>query len=86
MRSRFTYVKNCPECEGNTQVINSREQEDGSIHRRRVCLECGFRFTTTEVESCMMEVVYPTEEIKALKEEIERLKNIINVAKGVLVV
>jgi len=34
----------------------------------------------------MMEVVYPTEEIKALKEEIERLKNIINVAKGVLVV
>ena len=84
MKSRITYVKNCPECEGETQVIDSREEKDGSIHRRRICVMCGHRFNTAELELCMIGPTDPLIEIEALKAELERLKKIINVAKDVL--
>ena len=40
----------CPYCgNGDTQVKDSRPTEDGSsIRRRRVCSDCGGRFTTFE--------------------------------------
>jgi transcriptional repressor NrdR len=40
----------CPSCASlDTQVKDSRPTEDsGAIRRRRVCLACGFRFTTFE--------------------------------------
>jgi len=39
----------CPSChQGETDVIDSREAEDGDIRRRRECKRCGFRFTTYE--------------------------------------
>ena len=38
----------CPECACATTVMETREQIDGSIRRRRKCLECGMRFTTME--------------------------------------
>lgn len=38
----------CPECGGTTTVIETREQSDGSIRRRRKCTKCGMRFTTME--------------------------------------
>ena len=40
----------CPYCaSGDTQVKDSRPTEDGSaIRRRRVCSDCGGRFTTFE--------------------------------------
>src|SRR5262249_51054893 len=40
----------CPSCASlDTQVKDSRPTEDSSaIRRRRVCLACGFRFTTFE--------------------------------------
>ncbi len=44
------YGARCPACskEGD-KVINTREVEDGNtIKRRRMCLSCGFRFTTYE--------------------------------------
>ena len=37
----------CPNCKGESQVIDSREVEN-SIRRRRVCLGCQNRFTTYE--------------------------------------
>ena len=37
---------NCPKCNGETKVINSRAAGN-MIRRRREC-ECGFRFTTLE--------------------------------------
>lgn len=37
---------NCPKCNGETKVINSRAAGN-MIRRRREC-ECGFRFTTYE--------------------------------------
>lgn len=38
---------NCPECESETKVIDSRKKP-GYIYRRRKC-ECGTRFSTREV-------------------------------------
>jgi transcriptional repressor NrdR len=40
----------CPKCgENDDKVIDSRQSRDNSsIRRRRVCLICGFRFTTYE--------------------------------------
>ena len=50
----------CPFCKGdNTQVVDSRESEEGDrIRRRRRCLSCDKRFTTYEtVELRMPQVV-----------------------------
>ncbi len=50
----------CPFCKGpDTQVVDTRESEDGeSIRRRRRCLTCDKRFTTYEtVELRMPQVV-----------------------------
>ena len=50
----------CPFCKGpDTQVVDTRESEDGeSIRRRRRCLACDKRFTTYEtVELRMPQVV-----------------------------
>ena len=40
----------CPYCnEDNTQVVDTRENEDGdTVRRRRRCLHCDKRFTTSE--------------------------------------
>lgn len=40
----------CPVCGGQLIVIDSRPTED-SIHRRRKCVECGYRFSTIEVDA-----------------------------------
>ncbi len=37
----------CPNCKGESQVIDSREAEN-SVRRRRACLNCQQRFTTYE--------------------------------------
>ena len=50
----------CPFCKGpDTQVVDTRESEEGdSIRRRRRCLSCDKRFTTHEtVEMRMPQVV-----------------------------
>jgi len=38
----------CPECYGDTRVIDVRESDIG-IRRRRECADCGCKFGTTEV-------------------------------------
>lgn len=38
----------CPDCWGKLRVVDTREQENGDIKRRRLCLECGRRYTTIE--------------------------------------
>lgn len=37
----------CPNCKGESQVIDTREAEN-SVRRRRECLSCRHRFTTYE--------------------------------------
>ena len=38
----------CPKCDAATRVYDSRDK-GGTQHRRRVCCDCGFRFTTFEL-------------------------------------
>lgn len=39
----------CPYCGfGDSKVVDSRATDEGSIRRRRECLQCGKRFTTYE--------------------------------------
>ena len=50
----------CPYCSGdNTRVVDSRPvDEDNSIRRRRVCDDCGRRFTTYEkIESIPLLII-----------------------------
>ena len=58
--STFQSSMKCPFCKGHdTQVVDTRESEEGdSIRRRRRCVSCDKRFTTFEtVELHMPQVV-----------------------------
>lgn len=37
----------CPKCNGDTTVLETRQRKDG-MSRRRMCIECGNRFSTME--------------------------------------
>ena len=39
----------CPMCGAETKVADSRSEPD-CVHRRRVCVECKYSFTTSEIE------------------------------------
>lgn len=85
MAKRFhTYVKTCADCGANTNIIDSREQADGTVFRVRNCPKCGFRFRTIEVEECLSNLTPLFDEIKDLKKEIERLRAIMLRAQEVL--
>jgi transcriptional repressor NrdR len=39
----------CPSCQGQSKVIASKENADGTaVIRRRECLSCGYRYITIE--------------------------------------
>lgn len=39
----------CPICGGKTKVIDSRS-EPSCVHRKRICVNCKYSFTTNEIE------------------------------------
>lgn len=41
---------NCPVCGGRT-VIRGTHADCESVHRRRICVDCGYKFFTSEYES-----------------------------------
>lgn len=43
----------CPQCGSGTCITNSRKTCD-EVRRRRECRECGFRFTTIEIEKDLL--------------------------------
>jgi hypothetical protein len=46
----------CPKCGRlKSSVIDSRIKSDGTIRRRRECLSCSTRFTTSEIQSDVLE-------------------------------
>lgn len=53
---------NCPKCDAETAVIDSRSAL-GTVRRRRQCEACGHRFTTREVNQ---------EDWEALREAVRR--------------
>lgn len=42
-------VMECPECSGNTKVLDSRKYA-GAVYRKRECKSCNFIFWTEELE------------------------------------
>lgn len=74
----------CPYCGGDTKVIDSRPSED-SVHRRRECLVCKERFSTTEIDMQMYEKLAKDtlSEIQVkVNETMDQIKN--NISKIVL--
>ena len=53
----------CPNCGGNTKVIDSRLQED-SVYRRRECMVCKKRFSTTEIDLEMYQKITKMEAVR----------------------
>lgn len=70
----------CPHCGGDTKVIGSRPQVD-SVHRRRECLTCKERFSTTEIDLQMYDKLV-SEFLDTIQEKVnetmERIKNDVN--------
>ena len=42
-------MRDCPKCLGKTMVIQTRENIKGETKRRRLCIECKFRYSTIEL-------------------------------------
>lgn len=59
----------CLACGGKTRVVDSRFRGDGSIRRRRTCLNCGHRHTTYEMSNDAWEAI--TRQQKALVIEMQ---------------
>ena len=74
----------CPFCSHeNTRVIDSRPAEDNnSIRRRRVCDECGKRFTTYEKIETIPLIIIKKDKGTRLKEELGRKPTVEEVAKN----
>ncbi|MEH2939043.1 NrdR family transcriptional regulator [Lawsonibacter sp. JLR.KK007] len=56
LRSMNHAARMCPICGEDSQVYNTREAADGTIHRKRRCPSCGARFSTVESFECMVPV------------------------------
>lgn len=78
----------CPSCGGDTKVIDSRSHED-SVYRRRECLVCKERFSTTEIDMQMYEKLASVSLLtiqEKVNEAMEQIKNNVNtfISKEVL--
>jgi transcriptional regulator NrdR family protein len=60
----------CPECNGESRVIDSRDTDEAR-RRRRVCLHCGHRYTTYEIHAAAYE------RLQMLKVDIEKVESVI---------
>lgn len=52
MPQKITFAQrtSCPRCEAAAlRVMESRPSHNGTVRRRKVCEECGYRFTTREI-------------------------------------
>lgn len=61
----------CPQCGGDTKVTNSRHDE-AEVRRRRECLECGYRFSTVEIDMDLYDKLMNTR-AKAVKQEVAKV-------------
>lgn len=64
---------NCPECGfGGVGCVDSRPK-NGTVYRRRRCLNCDYRYSTIEIS---------LEDMDTLKEKEKLLEEILNVARN----
>ena len=69
----------CPVCGGGTKVLDSRDSRGEEIRRRRLCNECGHRFTTRERVDGVLPRVCKRDE---RREEFQREKLVAAVQKA----
>ena len=63
---------NCPKCRsGNIDILDSRRHED-CVKRRRMCLDCGFRYSTIEIN---------VDEYKTMQEKVNFLHTLMQKVK-----
>lgn len=79
----YTYVKTCADC-GSKRILvtDSREADNGSIRRHRRCSECGYEFTTVEIEECISDLGGLLHDIDKLKKEKAALEERIYMIKA----
>ena len=73
----YTYVKNCPDCDQKTIVIDVRERADGVVVRKRKCPGCGMTFKTVEIEDFMSDTNELLEKIRVLEKRIDDIKRMV---------
>lgn len=61
----------CPICDGETRITNSRPDYD-YVRRRRECTECGYRFTTLEIDKDLYERIIKENDDRRKKSEDKR--------------
>ena len=64
----------CPMCNQDNDIVKETRSGNNHIRRRRVCLECGERFTTNEVIVRYEEI---KKDLPGLYEELGRLRMIV---------
>ena len=62
----------CVKCAGDTRVLTTYQNEDGRVRRRRVCIDCEYRFTTREHPEVEGVELFAREEHRAQAELFER--------------
>ena len=56
----------CEKCGGFGRADLCRKKDNGSIYRRRVCKECGYRWTTIEL---------PADYLRGIVADLARISN-----------
>ena len=64
----YTYVKECAKCGGcSIRTINTEVRQMGQVYRKKVCSDCGYKFSTVEVEQIVSDMDAMLREIEDLK-------------------
>lgn len=79
----YTYVKRCADCGSKKiSVFDTREADNGAIRRHRRCNDCGYEFTTVEIEECISDLGGLLHDIEKLKREKAALEERIYLIKA----
>lgn len=71
-----TYVKECAKCGSySVRTINTEVRKMGQVYRKKICSDCGYRFSTVEVEQIVSDVDSMLREIEDLKMMNQELRN-----------
>lgn len=60
----------CPKCGGGSTVCKNSRYKEGTVYRRRTCLDCGWKFSTVEVS---------LEAFSSMKAQLDKLQKIQNI-------
>lgn len=71
----YTYVRTCFKCGGTSiKTTNTEIRKMGQVYRRKVCMGCGYIFSTVEIEKHMSDIDGLLREIEDLKSEKKALE------------